>query len=498
MSKFVNTRDEKDVVDETKAIIKGLGNNTGLYTFDEIKKIDINQIFTACKKDNKIDYKKLASIIISNCFNKFDICDIDNAINTAYSKFYIDEVVKTTNIGDDYLMELYHGPTSAFKDVALTLLPHLINLSYKINNLEKTIYILCATSGDTGKAALEGFKDIKNTFITVFYPYNAVSKIQQLQMITTTGKNTDVVSIDSNFDVCQSIVKNLMKNSKKILPDNIIFSSANSINIGRLVPQIVYYFKSYFDLICNNQLKINEKINFSIPTGNFGDILAGYIAKKMGLPINKLICASNKNNILYDFLHTGIYDINRTFYETIAPSMDIIISSNLERLLFYETNNDFEKINFYYKNLFENKKFEISKNELSNIQNVFSSYFADDDIILKTIKNTYLDKNRLIDTHTACAVYAITQYKKETNDNTKNVILSTASPYKFSKSVYMALDNKKFIDEFQYMDELFKLTHEEIPKNLSSLINLSIKHNNHITKDDVLLYIQNNIKKIGK
>ncbi len=496
MNKFINTRDEKDEVLGSLAIINGLGKNSGLYTFDEIKKIDLNNLFNNCKIETCVDYKKLANLIISNCFCEFDNNDLTNAINQAYSKFYITEVVKTSKIGDDFLMELYNGPTSAFKDIALTLLPHLMSLSYKINNINKTIYILCATSGDTGKAALEGFKDVKNTFITVFYPKNAVSKIQELQMLTTDGQNTDVVSINSNFDVCQNIVKNLMDNREKILTDDVIFSSANSINIGRLVPQIVYYFKSYFDLVCDNQIKFNEKINFSVPTGNFGDILAGYIAKKMGLPINKLICASNKNNVLYDFINTGIYDINRNFYETISPSMDIIISSNLERLLFYETDKNFDKINYLYNKLKIEKKFEISKNELNSINETFYAAFSDDFTIKDTIKDTFINKNRLIDTHTACAVFAVSKYKKETGDKTKNVILATASPYKFAKSVYTAICDKNFSDEFEYMNNLYDLSGEPIPKNLSILSNLTIKHNNNISQDEAINYIKNIIKNL--
>ncbi len=498
MNKFVNTRDEKDCQSDTKAIIKGLANNGGLYTPTDFKSIDINDLDNNSLENENIDYKKIAFKILSHFFDSFQNEKLKESIDLAYDKFYSKEVVPITNIGDDYLMELYHGPTSAFKDIALTMLPHLMTMSYEIEKYNKLIYILCATSGDTGKAALEGFKNVKNTFITVFYPNNSVSKIQQLQMTTTAGDNTNVVSVNSNFDKCQTIVKNAMNNRDNLLNDKIDFSSANSINIGRLIPQVAYYFSSYFRLVNRNEIKMGDNINFSVPTGNFGDILAGYFAKKLGLPIDKLICASNKNNVLTDFINTGIYDANRNFYETLSPSMDILISSNLERLLFYESNCDYDYICDIMKKLNENKKFEIKKDILLSIKNTFVSYYATDDDIINTIKSNFIDKNRLIDTHTACAAHAVLKFNKEYNSKNKTVILSTASPFKFANSVYKSITNKTNPDEFKSMKELSDLSGENIPPNLSNIDKLTIMHKDNINFEDGINYIKNKITDLAK
>ena len=460
-----------------------------IYTFETIKKIDLSMLYNISKNYNELAYQ-----IIHILFDKLEDNQLKESINKAYSKFYYENVVKTSQIGDDYLLELYHGPTSAFKDVALTLLPYLLMMSYKINNIDKLVYILCATSGDTGKAALEGFKDVENTYITVFYPYNSVSKIQEYQMTTTTGNNTNVVSVNGNFDNCQKIVKNLMNNRNELLNNKkVLFSSANSINIGRLVPQIVYYFKSYYDLIYLNRIKMNDKVNFIVPTGNFGDILAGYIAKLMGLPINKLICASNKNNVLTDFINNGKYDINRKFYNTYSPSMDILISSNLERLLFM-ISNDSEYINYIMNKLYTDKCYQIDNKYLYDIQETFDSFYTDDDEILKTIHTTYYEKNRLIDPHTACAVNACEKYTNKYNDKYKNIILSTASPYKFTTTVLKSLTNNISTNDFNNMTDLYNLTKEEIPANLLNINELNIIHKDNININEANEYI---IKKIN-
>lgn len=488
MSKFVSTRNANNIVNEKEAIINGLSTDGGLYTFDSLNKIELNGLL-----DLSNQYTHLAYYIISKLFDTLSKEELKKSINSAYSKFYYDNVVKTTKIGDDFLLELYHGPTSAFKDVALTLLPFLLSMSYKDSNINKLIYILCATSGDTGKAALEGFKDVDNTFITVLYPNNFVSKIQKLQMVTTTGMNTNVVSVNGNFDDCQRIIKNLMSNRTSLLNDkNVLFSSANSINIGRLVPQIVYYFKSYFDLINNKIININDKVNFSVPTGNFGDILAGYIAKNLGLPINKLICASNQNNVLTDFINTGVYNIDRKFYNTYSPSMDILVSSNLERLLFMIT-KDSEYISYLMKDLNDSKQFTIDKKYLEIIKNNFVSYYTDDETTLKTIHNSYYNNNRLIDPHTACAVHACENFKKEYNDKNYNIILSTASPYKFASTVLKAINNNISNDEFVNMNRLYELTNEQIPINLKNLLDLQVLHNDNINVNNSDEYIKNKI-----
>lgn len=496
MSQFVSTRNKNDIVNEFEAIVKGLSNDGGLYTPVSFKTIDIDNLYNTSKVDNKISYNKLSSILLKNFFDDYELNGLESFVNKAYSLFDDEDVTPTTKIGDDFLLELYHGPTSAFKDVALTMLPHLMTSSYKKLNIEKLIYILCATSGDTGKAALEGFKDVDNTYITVFYPKGAVSATQELQMITTTGNNTNVVSVNANFDECQKIVKECMNNREEILKNkNVLFSSANSINIGRLIPQVVYYFKSYFDLVNTGEIKMGDKINFIVPTGNFGDILAGYFAKKIGLYIDKLVCATNKNDVLDEFLNTGVYNANREFYETISPSMDILVSSNLERLLFIESGCDSEYVKQLMNELNDNKKYTLRDDVFKNIKQTFLSYKCDDENIINTIKESYEKFNRVIDTHTACAVYATWNLKNQLGNN-KNVILSTASPYKFSKSVLKAISNIDIDDDFQCMRELNKLSNIKVPTNLVNLKTMDILHDINIDAKNGVNYIKTNINKM--
>ena len=509
-----------NVVAAENAIVKGLAEDGGLFT-----PLDFNVRLILDDIKNK-SYKEIAEMILTNFFDTLDKTKIKNAINIAYDKFGKKEVTPTKKVigkngNADLYLELFHGPTSAFKDVALTILPHLLTISYDKLGIDKKVYILCATSGDTVKAALEGFKDVNNTYITVFYPKNSVSKIQELQMLTTTGNNTNVVSVNGNFDDCQRIVKKLMKENDALLKNkNVLFSSANSINIGRLVPQIVYYIKSYFDLVNANEIKINEKINFSVPTGNFGDILAGYIAKKIGLPIDKLICASNKNNILTDFLNTGVYDARREFYNTNSPSMDIIISSNLERLLFIESGYDDKFIKNIMTELDKNKFYDLNekyKNVYDNIKKTFVGYYADVDETNATIKKVYDEYNYLIDTHTAVAKVVKDKFVNDENvdqvsRNNKTVILSTASPFKFCKSVYDAINdiddknNKSNIDEFEIMNQLENETNNktknetkvEAPKNLKILNTLEVLHKDNVDVKDAYDYIKNKIEVLNE
>ena len=493
MAEFVSSRNLNDKCNEFECIIKGLSNDGGLYTPTIFNKIDIKKLYNDCLKNSNISYKYLSASILNSFFDKFSFNEFDKYVNLSYDLFDCIDVTPTTNLGDNYLLELYHGPTCAFKDVALTILPYLMKESYKKVNINKIIYILCATSGDTGKAALEGFKNVENTYITVFYPKGAVSKIQQMQMVTTNGNNTNIVSVNGNFDNCQKIVKMCMNNKSELLNNtNVIFSSANSINIGRLIPQVVYYFKSYFDLVNNNTIKMDEEVNFIVPTGNFGDILAGYFAKKIGLPINKLVCATNKNDVLYDFFNTGIYNVDRNFYETISPSMDILISSNLERLLFIESDYNDQYIKTLMDDLNNNKKYKINDELFSNIQKTFLSYRCDDKNIIETIKNCYNEYNKVIDTHTACAVFA-TNNLKEKLDNKKNIILSTASPYKFAKNVFNSIFEKKFDDDYLYLEELHKISNVDIPNGLKNLNDLPILHKDNIDIGDGLEYVKNKI-----
>lgn len=500
MSNFISTRKDNTIATSKEAIINGLANDGGLFVPINIKKYYINDLYKKSIVNNNVSFQTISKTILSDFFDDLNNDNLTNAIDKAYATFTKQDVTPTIHIGDDYLLELYYGRTSAFKDVALSLLPYLLTNSQNELNINKLIYILCATSGDTGKAALEGFKNVKGTYITVFYPNNAVSKIQHLQMITTDGDNTNVVSLNDNFDVCQTTVKNIMNDRSNILSNrNIIFSSANSINIGRLAPQIIYYFKSYFDLVNKNEIKMNDVINFIVPTGNFGDILAGYFAKFMGLPIDKLICASNKNNILTDFLKTGIYDANRDFYNTYSPSMDILISSNLERLLFMMSNNDKEYISNIMNSLSTNKKYSIEKTMLNNINDTFLGYFCDNSEILDTIKYSYNNYKVLIDPHTACALNALDKFKAEYKPNTKNVILSTASPYKFSNVVLKAIANDKLSkDEFDNMMTLYNISKVDIPTNLAKLKELPIVNDNNINKENAIDYIKNKINELEK
>lgn len=495
MSKFNSTRKNNAIVTSKEAIINGLATDGGLYVPIEIKRYDLSNLYNKSLVKNTVSFQTISKTILSDFFDDLNIPDLVFSIDKAYATFSKQDITPTINIGDDYLLELYYGRTSAFKDVALSLLPYLLINSQKELNINKLIYILCATSGDTGKAALEGFKNIDGTYITVFYPNNAVSKIQQLQMITTNGSNTNVVSINDNFDVCQRIVKNIMNNRGSILANkNVLFSSANSINIGRLAPQIIYYFKSYFDLVNNKAINLNDKVNFIVPTGNFGDILAGYFAKQMGLPVDKLICASNRNNVLTDFLKTGNYDTNREFYNTYSPSMDILISSNLERLLYIMSGNDKEYISSIMTQLNNEKKYNIEKSILTKINDTFIGYYTTDKTILDTIKYSYENYKVLIDPHTACGLDALNKFKKEYGNNNKTIVLSTASPYKFSNTVLKAIAKGKLsTDEFENMTNLNKLTHVDIPINLKNLKTLAIINNNNIKKEEAIDYVQNKV-----
>ena len=501
--KLYSTRNLNESMLPKDAIIKGLSDDGGLYCpkIEDIVKLkfDIKTLLSN-------DYKATAKTIFSLIFDDFTESEIKNCINKAYSSLnfneYENNIAPVTKIGGDFLMELYHGPTSAFKDVALTILPQFLTTAYKSKNQNKKVYILTATSGDTGKAALSGFKDVDNTFITVFYPTDGVSNIQKLQMQTSEGDNVSVVAIKGDFDDCQKLVKEIYTDSevKKICDENeTVLSSANSINIGRLVPQIVYYVQSYIDLVNKNVIKLYDKINFVVPTGNFGDILAGYIAKLLGTPIDKLICASNDNNILTDFINTGTYDKNRELYKTISPSMDILVSSNLERLLFLLSGNDDKLINSLMDSLNKTGKYQIDDNLLSKIKETFVGYYAKQDECRKTIKEAFEKDSRIIDTHTAVAYNCLKQYKNSSNSNAnKTIILSTASPYKFSRDVLKCItdENVDNASDFDCLNKLNELTKEPIPVNLSSLKDKQKRFDTTLTYDECKKYVVDRIKNL--
>jgi len=421
-----------------------------------------------------LSYQEIAYRVFTCFFDDFTEKELKDCIHQAYDKHFTSlEITPASSIGKDYLLELYHGPTAAFKDLALTILPHFLRKAYA--SQKKKIYILTATSGDTGKAALEGFKDSEGTFITVFYPKEGVSLMQERQMTTTEGKNTEVIAIQGNFDDCQRLVKRCYE---EISSDRVQLSSANSINIGRLIPQIVYYFKACSSLLEQGKITLQDRVNFIVPTGNFGNILAGYLAKLLGCPIHKLVCASNQNCVLTDFIKTGVYDRNRKFYQSISPSMDILVSSNLERLLFLLSNNNDEKVSYYMKELAMTGKYKVEEKLLRRIQENFEAVFCDEENCKKMIQEAYLKEGRLIDTHTAVAYYASKHY--ENKNGNINIIVSTASPYKFSNPILEALTGERKENDFDAMRALEKLTGEKIPECLKKIEKLPVLHSQSV------------------
>ena len=480
--KYISTRNKDKVVSSSEAIIQGLAADGGLYTPQSLdQKVDLSSAL-------KMNYLELAQYILSLFLSDFSHEQIQQCVQNAYqNSFENNEVAPLCKYHDGWLMELWHGPTSAFKDVALTLLPHLLTAAYKNQNENDLISILTATSGDTGKAAINGFADVKNTAITVLYPEIGVSDIQKRQMRTSLGKNVEVIAVKGNFDDCQQIVKEAMKNSVVLNAcKHMKLSSANSINIGRLLPQIVYYFDSYTKLVKSGDIQLGDAVNFVVPSGNFGNILAGYLAKKLGLPVKKLVCASNSNNVLTEFIRTGSYNANRAFIPTISPSMDILVSSNLERLLFLLSDHNDVLINQYMTSLKEDGHYTISDELRHALQESFTAYDCSEEECKKMIHDTFQNEHILIDPHTAVAVHACHAYKQESNDTTPCIVLSTASAYKFAKDVYAALTGKSCDDEFEAMYALHDYTSVAIPKNLACLKDMPIRFTKVIEKEDAL------------
>ncbi len=486
--KYISTRGNYSPVSASEAIKLGMVPEGGLFVPEKVPELSLEKILS--KKDNS--YQEIASWILEYFLSDFDKGEIKNAVNKAYNnENFLSELITPLVSFDEntYIMELWHGPTAAFKDLALQLMPYLLNKAVKKSGSNKEIVILVATSGDTGKAALEGFKDVEGVKIIVLYPENGVSKIQKDQMITTGGSNTEVIAVKGNFDDCQNAVKKIFgdKNfNKKIKNNGFQFSSANSINWGRLVPQIVYYFAAYFYLIKKEVIKSGEKINITVPTGNFGNILAAYYAYRMGLPVNKFICASNENKILTDFIRSGKYDIKRKFKKTISPSMDILISSNLERFLFEITNHDSERINHWYKQLNENGEFEIDEENVNKINELFVGKYATEGETKETIKQVYNNYDYLIDPHTGVALSCLGKYRNNKDKLKTNVVDSTANPYKFSKAVLESIKGElKEKDDYKIINKLKELTDTPMHRALAELENESIKHYRKTSKDKV-------------
>ena len=445
---FHSTRG-KELVTSYEAILNGIAGDGGLYVIDKMPTVDYHDFIG-------LSYPELASKILNLFFTEFTYEELLNEITNAYKSFDINSVVDYKKCDNAYFLELFHGPTLAFKDLALVVLPRLMKLSKEKMGIKKNITILTATSGDTGGAALNGFKNIPGISIAVLYPNGGISPVQEAQMNSFKGSNASVFAVEGNFDDCQSFVKEYFQNHKELS-----LSSANSINIARLAPQIVYYFNSYLYLLKNNEIKDGEEISFCVPTGNFGNILAGYFAKCMGLPVKSLICASNKNDVLTEFFNKGIYNKNRPFFRTNSPSMDILISSNLERFLYYASGMDTEKTSDLMNKLKTNGKYEFK-----NPFDYFYAYSKNEEETLKFIKNVYDKYNYLIDPHTACSYGAYVDYKNNTNNTEKVVVVSTASPFKFPQSVLSAF-NVKADESFESINVLANKFNLEIPKVLN-------------------------------
>ena len=494
---YNSTRNSSVAKSSKFAIANGISTEGGLFVPGEIPSLSIKELENMATSS----YKAIAKKVLSKFLTDFTSEEVEACVNNAYTsqKFGSDEIAPLHKLnGTASVLELWHGPTCAFKDMALQILPHLMMTSAKTVLDNKKIVILVATSGDTGKAALEGFKNVDGTSILVFYPEDGVSKVQKLQMNTQEGDNVCVCGINGNFDNAQNGVKAIFTDEKmraKLQENKMIFSSANSINWGRLVPQIVYYVASYCRLIKNGDIKAGDKINFVVPTGNFGNILAGYYAMKMGVPVNKLICASNANNVLTDFIKTGTYDRNRDFYTTISPSMDILISSNLERLIYDMYDRDDKKVNEHMSALSKDGKYTVSDSVKEKIQSLFVGGCCDDKETLETIGQTFKKYNYLCDTHTAVAVKVYEDYFKSTGDLTKTVIVSTASPYKFSGNVIFAIDkNADTTDEFAVINKLEELTNTTAPAQLKELKNKAVRFNNTCEKEDMEKVVLSTLK----
>ena len=481
---YQSTRSEGTKVTASQAILKGLADDGGLFVPVSIPKLDIS-----LEEISKMTYQETAYEVMKLFFTDFTEAELKTCIERAYdSKFDTKEIAPLVKKSDAYYLELFHGATIAFKDMALSILPHLLTTSAKKNNIKNEIVILTATSGDTGKAALAGFADVEGTSIIVFYPKNGVSKIQERQMVTQKGANTKVVGITGNFDDAQSGVKAMFNNKElaKVMDEHgYQFSSANSINIGRLVPQVVYYVYSYTRLLANGDIKAGEKVNFVVPTGNFGNILAAFYAKNMGVPVGKLICASNENKVLYDFFETGVYDRNREFILTSSPSMDILISSNLERLIFRIAGDDAKKTADMMDALKTTGKYTITDDMKAKLAD-FTGGWASEEDTAKEIKRVYDETGYVMDTHTAVASSLYHKYKDNTNDDTKTIIASTASPYKFGTSVMSAIDKKyEGMDDFALIDELCKTSGVKIPNAVEEIRTAPVLHDTVCETEDM-------------
>lgn len=481
---YTSTRNENEKVTASQAILKGLANDGGLFVPTALPKLELDM-----ETLSHMSYQETAYEVMKLFLTDFTEEELKHCINSAYdAKFDTEEIAPLVDADGAYYLELFHGSTIAFKDMALSILPYLMTTAAKKNQVKNEIVILTATSGDTGKAALAGFADVPGTKIIVFYPKNGVSPIQEKQMVTQKGDNTFVVGIHGNFDQAQTGVKMMFSDTalaKEMDAAGYQFSSANSINIGRLVPQIVYYVYAYAKLYENGAIAKDEPINVVVPTGNFGNILAAFYAKNLGLPIAKLICASNENKVLFDFFRTGTYDKNREFVLTSSPSMDILISSNLERLIYRIAGNDAKKNADFMKSLTTDGKYVITEEMKEQLKDFYGNYTTEAETAA-VIKELYDKTGYVIDTHTAVAAGVYHKYVKETGDTTKSVIASTASPFKFTRSVMNAIDTKyDAMSDFELVDELSKIANVKVPQAIEDIRSAKVLHDTVCEVEDM-------------
>ena len=477
--RYHSTRNDQNFVDSAEAVLEGLAPDGGLYMPQQIPALDWVNLLQGSSQE-------ISCAILSALLP--DIPNMPQLVANAYTgKFETEDLTPSVSVGDSTVLELFRGPTSAFKDVALSMLPQLLTAAKREKGVAEDIMILTATSGDTGKAALVGFRDVPGVRICVFYPYGGVSQVQRAQMVTQEGNNVAVCAVRGNFDDAQTGVKQIFTAFQgKKLPFRL--SSANSINIGRLAPQVMYYFRAYKDLLAAGKIKLGDKVNFSVPTGNFGDILAGYLAKKMGLPVGTLICASNANNVLTDFIRTGTYDRRRPLLKTTSPSMDILVSSNLERLL-YLLSGDTKLVASLMKQLKEEGAYTVPDALKAAIQKEFWAAYCDDARAAEIIGRVYREQHYLCDPHTASGFAAAEDYRNETGDLTPMVVLSTASPYKFPAAVLSAIGGDTGGDEFEQMERLQQMTGVPIPAPLASLKGKKELHTDVIEKEAMSTYV---------
>ena len=474
--KYISTRNAAETVTASQAILKGLAGESGLFVPEQIPSLAVSWTDLA-----QMRYQDLAYEVMKLYLTDFTEEEIRTCIDRAYDeKFDVPEIAPLHEADGAYFLELFHGATIAFKDMALSILPHLMTVSARKNQVTDDIVILTATSGDTGKAAMAGFADVEGTKIVVFYPKDGVSAIQEKQMVTQKGANTHVVGIHGNFDEAQTAVKQMFTDpvlTAELKKDGYRFSSANSINVGRLVPQIAYYVWAYAQMVKNGTVQPGEEINIDVPTGNFGNILAAYYAKQMGLPVKKLICASNENKVLFDFFRTGVYDKNRAFFVTTSPSMDILVSSNLERLIYRICGNDAQENTALMKALSQEGRYEITPQMRSQLDDFYGGYCSQEETA-QTIRDLFVKTGYVIDTHTAVAAGVYRKYREETGDRTPTVIASTASPYKFPRAVVSAIDPScTEQDDFALIDRLSMLSGTAVPQAVEEIRSAPVRHN---------------------